>query len=108
MRTSLRSRVGKNVKSTLKCWEQVIAPRTAGLLWHNPLLPARQRLGRPSATAGKLRGPFFASADPRALSFGWFVNTENMGRGTTVYKAETDFISTLRSCPEMRIGIRND
>ena len=47
-------------------------------------------------------------SDPRALSFGWFVNSENTGRGTTVYKAETDFISTLRSCPEMRIGIRNN
>lgn len=67
----------------------------------SPLVPGRQGLGRPSVTAGQLGG-LFVSADPR--EFGWFVHSENMGRGTATYEAETDSLNpTLRPFPEMGI-----
>lgn len=48
--------------------------------------------------------PLWASADPRYYHLGSWL-TQNTGRGTAIYKAETDFlISTLRSCPEMGLG----
>lgn len=74
-----------------------------------PSATCQMRAGEAKCHHWAAQGPLFASADLRVLSFGWFVNIENTGRGTAVYKAETDFlISTLKPCPEMGMGIRND